>query len=64
MIVTSFQDVKFRGKQISSTFPSVLINNALLYYFLANLLAHNKKMSEKSVYCETYMQSPEMSSQS
>ena len=53
MIVKSFQDVKFRGKQISPTFSYVLINNALLYYFLANLLAHNKKMPERPVYCET-----------
>ena len=33
-------------KQISLTFSDFLINNALLYNFLANLLAHNKKMTE------------------
>ena len=48
MIVTSFQDFKLREKQISPTFSYFLINNALLYYFLANWLAHNKKMTEKS----------------
>ena len=37
MIVTLFQDFKFLGKQISLTFFYFLINNALLYYFLANL---------------------------
>ena len=34
MIVTSFQDLKFRGKQIFPTFSHFLINNAILYYFL------------------------------
>ena len=43
MIVMSFQDFKLCGKQISPTFPYFLINNAVLYHFLANLLAHNKK---------------------
>ena len=37
-------------KQISPTFSYFLINNALLYHFLANWLAHNKKMTEKSVF--------------
>ena len=62
MIVTSFQDLKFLGKQIFSKFLIFLINNALLYHFLANLLAHNKKMTEKSVFREAL--SPEMTSQS
>ena len=38
------------GKQISPTFSYFLINNALLYHFLANILAHNKKMTKKSVF--------------
>ena len=46
-IVTSFQDFKLRKKQISPTFSYFLINNALLYHFLANWLTHNEKMSEK-----------------
>ena len=62
MIVTSFQDFKFREKQISPTFSYFLINNALLYHFLANWLAHNKKMTEKSVFREAW--SPEVTSQS
>ena len=50
--------LKFRGKQISPTFPYFLISNALLYHFLANLLAHNEKMTEKSVFRKAV--SPEM----
>ena len=50
-IVMSFQDSKPREKQISPTFSYFLINNALLYHFLANWLAHNKKVTEKSVFC-------------
>ena len=61
-IVTSFQDFKLREKQISPTFSYLLINNSLLYHFLANWLAHYKKMTEKSVFRETW--SPEMTSQS
>ena len=61
-IVTSFQDFKLREKQISPTFSYFLINNVLLYHFLANWLAHNKKMTEKSVFHEAW--SPEMTSQS
>ena len=38
------------------------INNALLYHFLANLSAHDKKMTEKSVFRE--VSNPEMTSQS
>ena len=34
------------------TFSYFLINNSLLYHFLANFLAHNKKMTEKSVFLE------------
>ena len=49
-------------KQISPTFSYFLINNALLYHFLTNWLAHNKKMTEKSVFREAW--SPEMTSQS
>ena len=37
MIVTLFQDFKFLGKEMSPPFSYFLINNALLYYFLANL---------------------------
>ena len=48
-IVTPFQGSKLSEKQISPTFSYFLINNALLYHFLANWLAHNKKMTEKSV---------------
>ena len=43
MIVTSFQNFKSRGKQISLTFFYFLINNALLCHFSANFLAHEKK---------------------
>ena len=52
MIVMLFEDLKFWGKQISPTFSYFLINNALMYHFLANLLAHNKKMTDKSVFHE------------
>ena len=45
-----------------STFSYFLINKALLYHFLANRLAHNKRMTEKSVFREGW--SPEMTSQS
>ena len=48
MIVKSFQDFKFRGKQIYPTFSHFLVNNALLCHFLASLLAHNKKMNPRS----------------
>ena len=61
-IVTSFQDFKLRQKQSSPTFSYFLINNALLYHFLANWLDHNKKMTEKSVFRKGW--SPEMASQS
>ena len=44
------------------TFSYFLINNALLYHFLANCLAHNKKMTEKSVFREAW--SPELMLQS
>ena len=62
IFVTSFQDFKFQGKQISPTFPYFLIKNALLYHFLVNLLAHNKKMTEKTVFCKAL--SPKMASES
>ena len=52
--MTSIQDSKPREKQISPTFSYFLINNALLYHFLANRLAHNKKMTEKSVFREAW----------
>ena len=61
-IVTSIQDSKPREKQISPRFSYFLINNALLYHFLANWLAHNKKTTEKSVFREAW--SPELTSQS
>ena len=48
MSVTSFQDFKLSGKQISQPFSYFLINNVLLYHFLANWLAHKEKMAEKS----------------
>ena len=57
-IVTSIQDSKPREKHISPTFSYFLINNALLYHFLAQ----NKKMTEKSVFREAW--SPELTSQS
>ena len=50
MIVT----LKFRGKQISPTFSYFLIDNALFYHFLANILAHNKEMTKKSVFREAF----------
>ena len=43
-------------------FTYFLINNALLFHFLVNWLAHNKKMTDKSVFREAW--SPEMTSQS
>ena len=61
-IVTSFKDFKLRKKQISPTFSYFLISNAVLYLYLANWLAHNNKMIEKSVFREAW--SPEMTSQS
>ena len=61
-IVTSIQDSKPHEKQISPTFSYFLINNTLLYQFLANWLAHNKKMTEKSVFREAW--NPELTSQS
>ena len=57
-----FQDFKLREKQISPTFSYFLMNNALLYHFLANWLAQNKKMTEKSFFREAW--SPEMTSHS
>ena len=61
-IVTSFQDFKLRQKQSSPTFSYFLINNALLYHFLANWPAHDTKMTKTSVFREAW--SPEMTSQS
>ena len=52
----------FRFYSKAVTFSYFLIDNALLYHFLANWLAHNKKMTEKSVFRETW--GPEMTSQS
>ena len=60
-IVRSFQDSKLQEKQISPTFSYFLISNALLYHSLANWLAPNKKMTEKSVFREA--RNPEMTSQ-
>ena len=54
MIVTSFQDFKLHRKEISQTYSYFLINNALLYHFLANLIIHNKKMTEKSGFEKKY----------
>ena len=53
-IVMSFQDSQPREKQISQIFSHFLKNKALLYHFLANWLAHNKKTIEKSVFRETW----------
>ena len=50
------------GKQISRKLSYFLINNALLYHFLANWLAHSNKMTEKSVFRKA--SSPEMTSPS
>ena len=61
-IVTSIQDSKPREKQISLTFSYFLITNALLYHFLATWLAHNKKMTEKSVFRGAW--GPKLTSQS
>ena len=58
----SIQDSKPHEKQISPMFSYFTINNALLYHFLANWLADNKKMTEKSVFREAW--SPELTSQS
>ena len=59
-IVTSFQDSKPREKQISPTFTYFIINNVLLYHFVVNWWAHNKKVTKKSVFFfEAW--SPEMS---
>ena len=49
-------------KKFAATFSYFVINNALLYHFLANWLAHNKKMTEKSVFRKAW--SPELTSQS
>ena len=57
-----FRSRQLREKQIFPTFSYFLINNALLYHFLATWLAHNKKMTEKSVFRQAW--SPEMTSQS
>ena len=61
-IVASIRDSKPREKQISPTFSYFLINNALLYHFLANWLAHNRKMTERSVFRGAWI--PELTSQS
>ena len=53
-IVTSFPDFKLRENQISPIFAYFLINNTLMYHFLANWLAHNEKMTEKSVFREAW----------
>ena len=47
-----FRTSNFAKKQISPTFAYFLIIKALLYQFLADWLAHNKKMTEKSVFGE------------
>ena len=44
--------LKVSGKTDFSDISHFLINNALLYQFLANLLAQNQKMTEKSVFRE------------
>ena len=56
-IVTSFQDSKLWKNRFLWHFCYFLISNVLLYHFLANWLAHNKKMSEKSVFRKAW--SPE-----
>ena len=62
MIVMSIQDSKPYEKQISPTFSYFLINNTLLYHFLANWVAHNETINDKSVFREAW--SPELTSQS
>ena len=53
----------FRTSSFAKTdFWHFLKNNALLYHFLANWLAQNRKMIEKSVFRKTW--SSEMTSQS
>ena len=52
MAVTSFQDLKFREKQISPIFSYFLINNVLLYRVSVNLSAHIMKITVKSVFRE------------
>ena len=62
-IVTSIQDSKPRKKnRFLRRFIIFFINKALLYHFLANWLAHNKRMTEKSVFLEAW--SSELTSQS
>ena len=61
-IVTSFQDSQASRKTDFSDISYFLINNAILHHFSANLLAHNKKMTDKSVFREAW--STEMTSQS
>ena len=39
--MTSFQDLKLWGKQISPAFSTFLISKAFLYHFLVNWLSHN-----------------------
>ena len=46
-----------REKHISSTFSYFLVNNALLYHFLPNWLAHNNKVTKKSVFREAQLNS-------
>ena len=59
---TSGEDSKPREKQVTLTFSYFLINSALLYHFLVYWLAHNKKMTGKSVFRDA--RTPEMTSQS
>ena len=60
-IVTSFQDSKPRKKQISQSFSYCELINSLRNDTIVRCLQENKKMSEKSVFCEAW--SPEMMSQ-
>ena len=51
-MVTSFQELLFRRKQISPPFCYFLMNNAFVYPSLANFLDHSKKMTENVEFCK------------
>ena len=52
MIVTSFQDFKLCEKQISQLFSYCELINSLRNGTVVRCLQENKKMSDKSVFCE------------
>ena len=57
-----FRTPRLAKNRFLRPFSYFLINNALLYHFLANWLAYNKKMTEKSVFRDAWI--PELTSQS